>query len=597
MSISPLVRVTLWGLEREKTAVLRGLQQLGCLHLEPLTGVRDVGPAAGASGSSRDALRYLLSCPHQRRQLTDPAAFDAKTVEQRALEIRREVADLRDEADALRRRISELSPWGDFDFTALEGRDDLRLWFYAVPTYQLAKVDALGVAYEVVARDHRFAYTIVVGAEEPKGMPVRRTHTGSRPLSQLERRLGVVELTIEDLEAERGSLTRWALLLARSLDDLDDEATLARASEATLSEEGIFAVAGWAPADQADALRNFAGKRQLVLETRAPRRDEAPPTLMVNRAPFDSGTDLVSFYASPGYWSWDPSATVLVAFTVFFAMILADAGYAALLAVVLAASWRKLGASPSSLRLRRLFLGIVGASVGFGILAGSYFGVTPHADHPLARLQVIDLADSGSAMLLSLALGAGHLVLANLIEAWRSARTSLAAALSPFGWALAIAGGFLYGVAHFKGVAALAGGSKWALIVGLVLVVVFAGHGKGFGGRVGTGLVALTKVTAAFGDVLSYLRLFALGFASAQLAVAFNNLARDLWARPGVGILLALVALVIGHGLNLILGIMSGVVHGLRLNLIEFFNWSVTEEGRPFSAFRRKGDDAWKTSS
>ena len=106
--------------------------------------------------------------------------------------------------------------------------------------------------------------------------------------------------------------------------------------------------------------------------------------------------------------------------------------------------------------------------------------------------------------------------------------------------------------------------------------------------RIFDGFLGLTKVSAAFGDTLSYLRLFALGLASAQLAVTFNNLALGMMQGPGLGFLLAIVILVVGHGINIVLGIMGGVVHGLRLNCIEFFNWSLTEEGYPFRPFNKK---------
>lgn len=103
------------------------------------------------------------------------------------------------------------------------------------------------------------------------------------------------------------------------------------------------------------------------------------------------------------------------------------------------------------------------------------------------------------------------------------------------------------------------------------------------------GLLGLARITNAFGDVLSYLRLFALGLASASLALTFNGLAGDVVeALPGVGVLFAFFILVIGHAVNLALAIMSGFVHGLRLNVIEFFNWGLPEEGRPFQPFARK---------
>jgi len=88
--------------------------------------------------------------------------------------------------------------------------------------------------------------------------------------------------------------------------------------------------------------------------------------------------------------------------------------------------------------------------------------------------------------------------------------------------------------------------------------------------------------------VLSYLRLFALGLASIKLAEAFNSLAARSLAFKGVGILLAALVLLVGHSINFVMGIMGGVVHGLRLNVIEFFNWSLHGEGEPFRIFAVK---------
>jgi V/A-type H+-transporting ATPase subunit I len=98
----------------------------------------------------------------------------------------------------------------------------------------------------------------------------------------------------------------------------------------------------------------------------------------------------------------------------------------------------------------------------------------------------------------------------------------------------------------------------------------------------------VTEVSKVFGDVLSYLRLFALGLAAIKLAEAFNQLAAGSFALKGVGVALGILVLVVGHAINLTMGIMGGVVHGLRLNVIEFFNWSLPEEGAKYHAFSRK---------
>ena len=106
--------------------------------------------------------------------------------------------------------------------------------------------------------------------------------------------------------------------------------------------------------------------------------------------------------------------------------------------------------------------------------------------------------------------------------------------------------------------------------------------------------MGLTRVSGMFGDVLSYLRLFALGLASASLATVFNNLAKQVYsASPAFKIVFFLLIILIGHGINFLLSIMSGFIHGLRLNFIEFFNWSVPDEGTPFKPFSKKERSTW----
>ena len=102
------------------------------------------------------------------------------------------------------------------------------------------------------------------------------------------------------------------------------------------------------------------------------------------------------------------------------------------------------------------------------------------------------------------------------------------------------------------------------------------------------GLQGLTGLSGLFGDVLSYLRLFALGLSSAKLAETFNNLGASAWDEAGFGVIAAIGIVLLGHTLNILLSIMSGVVHGLRLNCIEFFKWSLPDEGYLFRPFAKK---------
>ena len=426
-------------------------------------------------------------------------------------------------------------------------------------------------------------------------MPVARTHTGAKPRHELEARLEDVELAIEDAAAERSSLTRWCLLFAESLDRLEDRAARAHAAELTFDSDPLFGVQGWAAKDRASDIEQYAKERALVVEMSEPAADDAPPTLFDNPAATAGGQDLVTFYMTPGYWTWDPSGVVLYSFALFFAMILADAGYAAILALILWRYWKPMGESADGARLRTTFLTVVGVSALYGVLAGSYFGVELAADSPLLTLKLVDITDPTTMMAASVVIGVLHIALANGMEAYRlGMKTS---ALPPLGWAVATVGGLVFaaGTMNDIGPAGAVGGGM--MVVGLLAVFLFSGEG-GLVSRLVGGLLALTGVTSAFGDVMSYLRLFALGLATASLASAFNGMAAQAYeALPGLGVLAAALILLVGHAMNFLLGLMSAVVHGLRLNVIEFFKWGLTEEGVLFRPFERKERTPWKPSS
>ena len=352
----------------------------------------------------------------------------------------------------------------------------------------------------------------------------------------------------------------------------------------------MFALQGWAPVARLMEVESLVRQRGLALLVEEPTPSDQPPTLLDNPEPLAGGQEVVAFYQMPGYRAWDPSPVIFLSFALFFAMILADAGYALLLGLVLLALGRRLAASIAGRRVKRMGWAIVALSLVYGMLSGGYFGFAAPPDSLLARVDILDLDDFDAMMHLSVAVGVLHLLAANGLLAWRE-RHGLHA-LAPLGWIGVLTGGYGW----WQGAAF----GPWLVGSGVGLVLLFSARGKPLTGRdwlwrALTGLQALTGLSRAFGDVLSYLRLFALGLASASLAVTFNQLAFDTAARvPGLGVLLAGLILLIGHLLNLTLCVVSGVVHGLRLNLIEFYNWGISEEGYPFKAFARQESEPWK---
>jgi len=129
--------------------------------------------------------------------------------------------------------------------------------------------------------------------------------------------------------------------------------------------------------------------------------------------------------------------------------------------------------------------------------------------------------------------------------------------------------------------------AKWVAIAGLALVVLFTSHAKNPIVRLLGGLNGLLGAVQVFSDVLSYLRLFALGIATVYMSQTFNSLAEGISGSvPVLGYVLAVLVLLAGHLVNFLLGIMGGVIHGLRLNFLEWYRWCFEGDGLPFKPFR-----------
>ena len=163
MSIVSLAKVTFYGHTDDRQQILSNLQKFGCLHLIPLTPEEEIlHQGGGLSSRSLEALRFLTSCPNRRRQVRDPKKLDANAIEQKTLALLDKIQDLEAERDFLMGRIADLKPWGEFSFPPREALNNLRLWFYTVPHKDMKKVESTDLIWEVMFRDNRFCYVVVI---------------------------------------------------------------------------------------------------------------------------------------------------------------------------------------------------------------------------------------------------------------------------------------------------------------------------------------------------------------------------------------------------------------------------------------------------
>ncbi|WP_428354624.1 V-type ATP synthase subunit I [Methyloprofundus sp.] len=596
MAIVTLKKLTLCGLIAEKSAVLNELHSLGGTHLISMQGAlkKSENVPAQHIDEALTALKYLQQCNKHRHQVRHAEDFDFNAVVQDVLAVKNNLRELLEQQEFLLDRIKQVALWGDFNLAQEGDIAGYKLWFYIVPKRLMPQVIASKLIWEQVNQSNTDAYIAVIAKQEPpaKAMPVPRTHTGKFSLSELKKQLEEVELDLEDAYAKREYLTRWMSLILLNLAEYENKSALKAAHLLTRDEPDVFVLQSWVAVEDLPRIEKFALKLQLAYLLEDPDGDELPPTLLNNTNTFAGGEEIVKFYQMPNYYAWDPSIVVFFSFALFFAMILSDAGYAAVFMSFLLLKWKPMGLTVKGLRFRQLLLITLTASFVWGVLVGSYFGVSPGVGTFPAKLKLLDMNDFDSMMKISIFVGVIHIAFANLVQAYQHRQKTTR--FASLGWAMFVIGGFML----WQGTASqqlMLEQSAFGLIGLAVLCLILFSTDRPIRGpvdfilRLFDGIKSLTSITKIFGDVLSYMRLFALGLASASLALTFNDLATQVYhAMPGMGLLFSILILLIGHTLNIMLGIMSGVVHGLRLNFIEFYNWSVSDEGYPFNAFSKK---------
>ncbi|MBW1998684.1 MAG: V-type ATP synthase subunit I, partial [Deltaproteobacteria bacterium] len=289
---------------------------------------------------------------------------------------------------------------------------------------------------------------------------------------------------------------------------------------------------------------------------------------------------------------YDVSFWFLVSLSLFFAMLVGDGGYGILVFVGTYLLRRK---RKTAAKEPFLLLYVFSAStIGWGLITGTWFGVERLASIPTLNRLVVPALNSYSGdqdfmIGFCFILGAVHLSIAHVIRAVRFLNSPKL--LAEVGWILIL--WFLYFLAgYFVLGRPLPEKSRALLSLGLVLVALFSNPKRNFVKSALLGVADLPfNIIRSFSDLVSYLRLFAVGYATLVIAVSFNQMAFDLWKGSMLRAFGALLILLIGHTLNIMLAAMAVLVHGIRLNMLEFsshlgMNWT----GQIFRPFMRRLD-------
>ncbi len=542
-------------LASEKDATLERLRALGAVHLDlAAAGGAAVASAEEALSDAEKAVRLILKARGRQEDL----AIRPHTVAE-VLAWDADRATLAAEAERLEREIRAYAPYGDFD-PALAAK--LR---------------------ETVA-----------GLEEVVDLPAKLPEMR---LSKMREKLARVQNREAIDDAKIASADERAILAA--FPAIRDRIAFAQAKE-LLADRGALAVlSGWIPEPRVAALMEevHGGSGDLFARSRAigwavllrdPEPGETPPTLVEPPRLFRPVKALFAgLGVAPAYTEADVSVPFMCYFSLFFAMLVGDGAYGAIFLAATLALRKKL---PRSWFV--LLTVFSSATILWGILSNTWFG----AGLPfLASLPTVAwLADPSynHMMLLCFTIGVSHLMLARI---WNGVcKFPDSTAVAEFGWAGVLLMMYLVTNSIVGIFPCFPTWGLWLGGVSIAAVFLFSVKPSELKTRgAELGMLPL-NIMSALGDIISYVRLFAVGLASVKVAENFNNMAIGLvadadaiWAKALLA--LAMVAiLVFGHVLNLLMAGLSILVHAVRLNTLEFSNHKgITWSGLAFNPFRK----------
>jgi len=542
--IVKMLHLDLVCLAAEKDKTLTQLRDLGAVHLD-LSSAQGatVAAAKGEAADAEKAVRLILKA---RGKAKDVNIHERSVADILAIDADRE--SLRSDKDELEREIRVYEPYGDFDPELAEKL--------------LGEVEGL--------RD-------VVPL--PETLP-------SMSLSKMREKLERIESCIVVDEAKLAGSDEMAIL--KKYPALADKIAFESAKE-LVGEQGELAyVSGWIPEPARGKLAAAAGENGWGTLLREPADGELPPTLIEPPKMFRPMKALFSGLGiAPAYTEADVSVPFMCYFSLFFAMLVGDGAYGAIFLAATLALRKKL---PKSWFI--LLTVFSSATVLWGILSNTWFGagIPWCVDWPTVKW----LADPSyhNMMLLCFTIGVSHLMLARV---WNGiCRAPDSTCIAEFGWAGILL--FMYLVTNSI-VGIFPGIPQWGFwVLGVSVVAVFGfsvkpSELKTRGAELG---MLPLNIMSALGDIISYVRLFAVGLASVKVAENFNSMATGLLSSDNALWLNALMCvamvaiLIVGHTLNLAMAGLSILVHAVRLNTLEFSNHKgVSWSGYAFNPFKK----------
>lgn len=587
--ISPMTKYSFVLLCGQTEEFLSKIQELGVIDItRSLKPIDEKSEKLLADADEvKKALSVLKSCKGEpdKSSVSGCSAKDVLDTDER-------IAELRGELTSAKKELVARKPWGEFsseDLQKLEAKG-LQIRFYSCPKKKFdaswGDIQPLQVISETESTV--FFVTVAPAGEqysfpiEPVAAPAGSVNEAEKTLADLQARLDGENRKLANLKSCIGNLEKT---YADRLGELD--LYFAEAATEKAVDNYVTVLTGFAPVEDDDRLKKAFDELGVYYTAEAATKEDNPPIKLHNNWFARNFEVLTGMYGMPVYDEFDPTPVLGPFFMLFFAMCMGDAGYGIVLMLI--ALYMKQKMQDSGLGKMYRLIGFLGGMTFFvGLFLGTFFGMSilsaSWAPSWLKALCIDGWFPDGKIagfpvqMVLAVAIGVLHICLAMIIKTVNfTKRFGFSKTISTWGWTTLIVGGIVVISLGMMEVLS-AEVFKWVIIalaaVSGLAIFVFNTPGRNPLVNIGSGLWdTYNMVTGLLGDVLSYIRLYALGLAGGMLGNAFNIMGTMILdiPVPVVNWVFCIVILIFGHVLNLAMSCLGAFVHPLRLTFVEYF--------------------------
>ena len=620
--IEKMKKLTFLVTEKEYESFIASLRELGVVHVQQLQ-----------KGATSQELQDGMALEQRYKSALQALEIYAKTYKEMAvpqsvqessspIELLQHVEDLRAEElnllhniDALQKNISMLEPWGDFDPASVKHLSDAsaqQIHFYRCSSkfFKREWVDKY-FATPINEMDKRVFF--ITFSEETPDIQAEQIFLPEGTLSGYKAECKVEEEKLNAVRAELLYINANARkVLESGLIKVQNEISLSKVhlSDERVAGDVLRLMIGWVRADKTEALVEYLEKDKIYYEMEDPAYEDDVPVQITNGGYTSLFEPILRMYSLPNYHDIDPSLFFAPFFMLFFGLCLGDGGYGLL--VFLGGAYLAWKGSEDVKSYGRLGIWLGLMTMICGLLMGTVFGIdlTKQDWAFLAPIKPYFINDNGIGpifgyspmMVFSVIIGLVQVLLGMVLKACKAWKNyGFGYAIGTFSWVLAL----LSAIALFGLPACgidLSQVVKYVLmgVIGISVIGIFlynnpSAYKNPVTGpllNIGGGVWATYNMaTGLLGDLLSYIRLFALGLTGGVLGGVFNMLAYDLtasmpWFVRWIPMVLILLA---GHGITFALSMISAFVHPMRLTFVEFFkNANFEGGGKEYTPFQVK---------